>query len=218
VLSFGVNDTVLEGGRPRGALDRSASNLADLLTGVSREGRPTGHRRRPVADEPHNDRISAPTETFARICAARRTHHIDVFPALRADPRWRDQVRTGDRPSADGYASYAEESSSAAKNSATLEPERNDHPSPLRRLSPRNPVLPHPAAESSLPVAGSSLPVEAETSREPQRVRGKPLETHRATPCPFRPQWTFIRAAHPRRRRRDDRLPVKVAGKRNALG
>jgi len=96
---------------PTGGADRSVANLADLLAGVSREGWPAlvvGPA--PVADEPHNDRISALTETFARICDARRTPYIDVFPALRADPRWRDQVRTGDgaHPSAAGYAAYAE--------------------------------------------------------------------------------------------------------------
>jgi acyl-CoA thioesterase-1 len=111
VVSFGVNDTVIENGQLRVAFDRSKANLTALLTQVQQEGWPVlvvGPV--PVTDDQHNRRISDLNETFHQICSVRQTRYVDVFRPLRANSTWMHQVENGDgaHPSADGYAAYAE--------------------------------------------------------------------------------------------------------------
>jgi lysophospholipase L1-like esterase len=108
VLSFGVNDTVIENGQPRVTSERSASNLATLLTRVGWPVLVVGPV--PVADEQHNHRIAELNKMFRGICDARQQRYVDAFCPLSADPTWLDQVKNGDgaHPSAEGYAACAE--------------------------------------------------------------------------------------------------------------
>jgi lysophospholipase L1-like esterase len=106
VVSMGVNDTTLEGGRPRVAPPYSAANL-DMLLRHCRDARwpvlvcgPP-----PVDDELQNDRIAGLDGLFASLCQRRGVSYVSVLPALRQDPTWRREVFEGDgaHPGAEGY-------------------------------------------------------------------------------------------------------------------
>jgi len=111
VLSFGVNDTMLVGGRPRVAPDRSAANLHAVLDRAPAVALPVlvvGPP--PVADAEQNRRIAALDAKF-RACAAHlRVPYVAVYEALATDPRWMDAAERGDgsHPGAAGYALLAE--------------------------------------------------------------------------------------------------------------
>lgn len=111
VVSFGVNDTLVENGRRRVAPDQSAANLAALLTRIRHESWPAlvvGPV--PVADEDHNRRIAGLNETFRQTCDDRHVQYTDVFHSLHANSTWMRQVENGDgaHPGAEGYEACAE--------------------------------------------------------------------------------------------------------------
>lgn len=111
VLSFGVNDTTLEGDRRRveaaasiQALDRALGEADDL-------GLPTfvvGPA--PVEERQQTDRIAALSSAFARLCAKRGVPFVDVVGALRRSQVWLEEVAADDgaHPGAEGYALLAE--------------------------------------------------------------------------------------------------------------
>jgi acyl-CoA thioesterase I len=110
VLSFGVNDTMLEGGRRRveagasiEALERALGQAGDLGLATFVVG------PAPVEERQQTDRIAALSSAFARLCGARRVPFVDVVGALRRSQVWLEQVSTdGAHPGAEGYALLAE--------------------------------------------------------------------------------------------------------------
>lgn len=106
VLSAGVNDTTLLGGRPRVAAPYSTANLDMMLRHCRDAGWPVlvvGPP--PVDDELQNDRIAGLDGLFASLCQRRGVPYVGVLPALRPDPIWRREVFEGDgsHPGGQGY-------------------------------------------------------------------------------------------------------------------
>ncbi|WP_079100021.1 GDSL-type esterase/lipase family protein [Streptomyces sp. WMMB 322] len=110
VLSFGVNDTALEEGRPRVAPDESSANLSQILRRSADRGWPAlVIAPPPVDDEDQNARIALLGERFARVCSEARVPYVPVHQRLRSSAVWRTEVRAGDgaHPGAGGYDEIA---------------------------------------------------------------------------------------------------------------
>lgn len=108
VLSFGVNDCLIEDGHPRVPAVDSVANLDAILARspwpVLVVGPP------PIADEATNDRIEALSAAMADGCAARGVACLEVASTLMRDRRWMTEVAEGDgaHPGREGYAALAE--------------------------------------------------------------------------------------------------------------
>lgn len=110
VLSFGVNDTTIEGGRRRVSLEATLTNAQAML-----------HEARalypllvvgppPVADGVQNDRIRALSFSLGQICAHAGVPYLEVCKPLLASPVWLREVAAGDgaHPGAAGYEALAQ--------------------------------------------------------------------------------------------------------------
>ncbi len=111
VVSFGANDTMIEGAGVRVAADRSCRELAAILDRADALGFAAfvvGPA--PVADAEHNRRLGALTLAFAQICAERDTPFVGTFEPLLGSAAWMAEVRAGDgaHPQAGGYDALAE--------------------------------------------------------------------------------------------------------------
>ncbi|MCF3960514.1 DUF459 domain-containing protein [Streptomyces fuscigenes] len=110
VLSFGVNDTTHEDGRPRVDPDVSEANLSRMLEQAA--GRGWGVlvvAPPPVDDAEHNARTARLDERFARVCREASVPYVPVHRPLRDSAAWSREVRTGDgaHPGAAGYDELA---------------------------------------------------------------------------------------------------------------
>ncbi|PRY10464.1 GDSL-type esterase/lipase family protein [Kineococcus rhizosphaerae] len=107
VLSFGVNDTTLEDGRPRVRPQESVATLDGVLREVPWPVLVVGPPA--VDDEAQNERSAVLDAGFARVCAAAGVAYVPVLEHLRADAVWRREVRDGDgaHPAAAGYERLA---------------------------------------------------------------------------------------------------------------
>ncbi|HEY5879809.1 MAG TPA: GDSL-type esterase/lipase family protein [Nakamurella sp.] len=111
VLSVGVNDTTLLGGRPRVAAAYSGANLDMML----RQTRGAGWSTLvvgppPVDDEYQNDRIAELDAVFGTLCRRRGVPYLGVLADLRRHDVWRGEVRAGDgaHPGSAGYRVLAD--------------------------------------------------------------------------------------------------------------
>jgi acyl-CoA thioesterase I len=127
VLSFGVNDTVVEsGGADDGAgggaagVSRQRVTMAESCEAFRRivDAAAAGGARRvlfvgppPVADDDHNTRIERLAAALFAEAVERGVPHIDLFTPLAADESYRREIANGDgaHPSAAGYARIAEQ-------------------------------------------------------------------------------------------------------------
>jgi acyl-CoA thioesterase-1 len=108
VLSFGVNDTLVEDGRQR---EPTARTLEALRTMRDRSapvpillvGPPA------VDDDEQNDRIRLLDSALEQEAAVLGVPYVAAFPATVSSPVWRHPVRAGDgfHPDAAGYAHLA---------------------------------------------------------------------------------------------------------------
>lgn len=130
VLSFGVNDTVVEsggssdgsGGGSRKGADRATRQrvaMAESCAAFRRivDAAATDGARRvlfvgppPVADDDHNTRIERLAAALFVEAASRGVPHIDLFTPLVSDESYRREIANGDgaHPTAAGYARIAE--------------------------------------------------------------------------------------------------------------
>lgn len=111
VLSFGVNDTSIDGAVTRVAPARSEANLRAVVDGAAAVGLPllvVGPA--PTGDPAQNHRIAALNDRFRAACADSGVPYVAVYAALAAEPVWTDEVGRGDgsHPAAGGYALLAE--------------------------------------------------------------------------------------------------------------
>jgi lysophospholipase L1-like esterase len=111
VVSFGVNDTTSEVGRPRVPADRTVANLDAVIRGAGTAGLPlfvVGPP--PVAEPAQNRRIAALDERFRTCCTRVGVPYVAVHAALAGQARWMDEVERSDgaHPGAAGYALLAE--------------------------------------------------------------------------------------------------------------
>jgi lysophospholipase L1-like esterase len=108
VVSFGVNDTLLEGGRQRATTEQTLEALRSMR-----------HRSAPIPlllvgppavdEEAQNERIRLLDAALAAEAADLGIPWVSVLAATEADPAWRTAVHEGDgfHPSAAGYALLA---------------------------------------------------------------------------------------------------------------
>ena len=109
VLAVGLNDVVLEDGRPRVSPGRSVAAVAEVLDGASARGWPVlvvGPP--PVSGEEESERSAGLSAAIADGCATRSVPFVDTS-GLAADPVWVAEVGAGDayHPSTRGYARLA---------------------------------------------------------------------------------------------------------------
>ncbi|WP_035951187.1 GNAT family N-acetyltransferase [Parafrankia sp. EUN1f] len=110
VLSFGVNDTAIDGQQPRVPLEESVATLHALLT----EARPplpvlvVGPP--PGLDETRDVRIRTLDARYAAVCVALDVPYVSVFDTLTALPAWAADLTVGDgvHPGAAGYQILAD--------------------------------------------------------------------------------------------------------------
>jgi acyl-CoA thioesterase-1 len=108
VVSCGVNDTVLERGRPRVALDESVANIHELLLAAhSYKTLVVGPP--PVDDTEQNGRIQRLSEAFAQMSEGIGVAYIELYSALLHDNAYRQEVASNDgaHPRSGGYARIA---------------------------------------------------------------------------------------------------------------
>lgn len=110
VFSFGVNDTVIEGGKTRVSLLNSIFNVRQILREaqelypVIMVGPP------PMLDNDQNTRIAELSTYFSRICKELNVPYLDVFPVLKQSTIWFDEIHAFDKahPRAKGYQAFAD--------------------------------------------------------------------------------------------------------------
>lgn len=110
VFSFGVNDSIQEGGGARLAPSLTLEHATRILTNAA-AWRPTLFVGPPPIAEPSvNRRIGDLSEALAALCADLDTPYLDIFSRLVRSDRWMTEVASvdGAHPGAGGYAELAE--------------------------------------------------------------------------------------------------------------
>ncbi len=110
VMSFGANDTTIEGGQQRVDPDSSRGALETILDRAATIGLPVlvvGPA--PVEEAEQNRRIQALSVTFGEICAEGGLPFVSVIEQLLDDAAWMKRVAAGDgaHPGAAGYDALA---------------------------------------------------------------------------------------------------------------
>ena len=106
VVSFGVNDSIVEDGALRVAPEQSVANLGRLLTGASQVGlRTLVVGPPPIADFEVSRRVVDLSARFQDVCAAAEVPYVEVAHELARDDTWIMEVRDGDgaHPAVGGY-------------------------------------------------------------------------------------------------------------------
>ena len=107
IVSFGVNDTLVEGGRQRvtgaatlAAFERMVREMAPTPVGMV--GPPA------VDDDAHNGRIRSLNAALRTAAETLGAGYFDVFTTLEYDETWREQLRARDgyHPDAPGYERF----------------------------------------------------------------------------------------------------------------
>jgi acyl-CoA thioesterase-1 len=111
VVSFGVNDTTLDGTRTRVDPRDSQDSLHNLLHAAAARHLPVlvvGPP--PVADAAQTERTARLDQVFAAVCQEQGTAYVPVLHALQQTTAWKSEVRNGDgaHPGAAGYQELAD--------------------------------------------------------------------------------------------------------------
>ena len=109
VFCFGVNDTTIENGKTRVAIEDSITNTQEILRDTKKLYPVLMLGPLPIADEAQNQRIANLSQEFLKICHELDIPYLDVFPTLLKSHIWRDEVKNNDgaHPRAAGYAELA---------------------------------------------------------------------------------------------------------------
>lgn len=107
VVSFGVNDSVVEDGAPRVEPEDSVANLGRLLADAGLPTLVVGPP--PIADASVNRRVVELSARFRDVCATAGVPFVEVVHDLADDDVWTTEVRDGDgaHPGAAGYERLA---------------------------------------------------------------------------------------------------------------
>ncbi len=111
VVSFGANDTTVEGDAIRVSVAHSRQALAKMLEEASTLGfAPLFVGPAPVDDPEQNRRLADLSASFAEICEEHDTPLIEVLEPLSGSSVWMSEVSAGDgaHPSAAGYQVLAQ--------------------------------------------------------------------------------------------------------------
>lgn len=109
VFCFGVNDTTVEDGKTRVAIEDSIANTREILTETKKLYPVLMVGSLPIADEVQNQRIANLSQEFQKICNELDIPYLDVFPKLVKSDIWIDEIKNydGAHPRAAGYAELA---------------------------------------------------------------------------------------------------------------
>ena len=109
VFSFGVNDTVIEGGDQRVSAQQSLENARAMLTEVASESRVLMIGPPPIADSEQNTRIRDLDASLAQLCQSISVPYLSVVSELIDDPIWMQEVASNDgaHPRSAGYTRLA---------------------------------------------------------------------------------------------------------------
>jgi lysophospholipase L1-like esterase len=110
VFSFGVNDTTIENGKERVALDESVENARTILQNARSFFPTIMIGPPPILEEEHNQRIARLSQQFALVCETLEIPYLEVFTPLRHVREWQEEIASNDgaHPRAAGYAALAE--------------------------------------------------------------------------------------------------------------
>ena len=109
VFSFGVNDCVLEDGRPRVALGETLRHARSILTAARAIAPCLMIGPPPIDDDGVNRRLDALNPRLAALCEELGVPYLDTLTPLRASMIWRAEASRGDgaHPGAAGYGELA---------------------------------------------------------------------------------------------------------------
>ena len=109
VFAFGVNDTTLEGGRPRVALDETLGNARAILEAARARYTVLLVGPPPIADDGQSARIGRLSAALAEVARGLDVPCIELYGALAASDRYRRAIADGDgaHPDGSGYDELA---------------------------------------------------------------------------------------------------------------
>ncbi|WP_096608222.1 GDSL-type esterase/lipase family protein [Calothrix sp. NIES-2100] len=110
VFSFGVNDTTIENGKTRVAVEDSIQNIWSILSAAQQLYPVLMVSPPPCTDEAQNQRIANLAQEFALVCQELNIPYLNVFPILEKSAIWLEEARNydGAHPRAAGYAEFAQ--------------------------------------------------------------------------------------------------------------
>lgn len=105
VFCFGVNDTTLEGGKPRVALANSIQHTWQILSLARQQYPVLMVSPLPISDPAHNQRSQILSSHLAQVCQQLQIPYLDALTPLSQSAVWMDEVANGDgaHPDAAGY-------------------------------------------------------------------------------------------------------------------
>ncbi|MCM0594475.1 MAG: GDSL-type esterase/lipase family protein [Gloeotrichia echinulata DEX184] len=112
VFSFGLNDTSLENGKPRVALQKSIKNAYSILS-AAKQLYPIlliGPAPYIEQEDPgRRERTTDLSQKLALVCQKLDVPYLDVFPILEKSQSWIDEARENDgvHPKSGGYIEFA---------------------------------------------------------------------------------------------------------------
>lgn len=109
VFSFGVNDTTLDGGRPRLTHDETMENARAILEKARARYSTLLVGPPPTADDGQNALVARLSAALAELAGQLDGPFIELYEPLSTDERYRGEIADGDgaHPSAAGYARIA---------------------------------------------------------------------------------------------------------------
>jgi lysophospholipase L1-like esterase len=109
VFSFGANDTALDNGRRRLALEQTLANAAALLRATTAIYPVLLIGPPPVADAAHDARLGELSGALAELAQEQGVPYLDAFTPLQASALWREEVlaNDGSHPRSGGYRELA---------------------------------------------------------------------------------------------------------------
>lgn len=109
VFSFGTNDTTLQNGKLRVALEDSLANARQILSAAQQRYPVLMISPPPIADVEQRSRIQTLVGHLGSLCESLNIPYLDIFTPLLTTPAWLPEVQLGDgaHPNAAGYAEFA---------------------------------------------------------------------------------------------------------------
>ena len=110
VFSFGVNDTIPQGGDSRVSYTDSLANTESILRSARAVAPTLMVGPQPIADKHQNVAIANLARGVQVVCATVGVPFLEVLTPLHKSTIWMEEVRAGDgaHPSAAGYAEFAQ--------------------------------------------------------------------------------------------------------------
>jgi len=109
VFCFGANDTAMDNGRRRVALDETLANARKMLREAKTKYPVLLIGPPPVVDTEHDERIAELARELATVARDENVPCLDVFTPLMGLPRWRQEAAANDgsHPRSAGYSELA---------------------------------------------------------------------------------------------------------------